>query len=256
MTLEMSQHSQSSFIGLTYSDDKYPEDGSLSPRTLTLFLKRIRKAHSLPLRFFGVGEYGGTTGRAHYHLALFGYPFCTFGGTRLHRNSCCYWCDLLRDTWGLGSVHSGPLTGDSALYLTGYIAKKWTKPDLPELFGRHPEFSRKSQGIGRGFVSNIAETIEKHNLHLSQPDVPAALRHGPKSQPLGRYLRFKLREHLGYSDPHKATPEAVQVQKAELRALQDHAISLGKTPQEYRKEINKQKILTAEFRMKLKKRKD
>lgn len=198
MMLEATQHSQSSFVTLTYEDDQ--DAYSLDPKHLQDWLKRIRKdVEPMRLRFFGVGEYGDVSFRAHYHVALFGFPNCVFGSTRIRRNSCCYWCDSLRKTWGFGIVHSGILTGESAQYIAGYVTKKMTKVDDPRLGDRHPEFSRMSRqpGIGANFASNVAATLEQFNLDQSQDDVPVALRHGKKLLPLGRYLRDQVRVALG-----------------------------------------------------------
>lgn len=56
------------FITLTYSDSNYP--GQLEVKHLQNFIKYLRKENT-KIKYFGCGEYGGKTGRAHYHLILF-----------------------------------------------------------------------------------------------------------------------------------------------------------------------------------------
>lgn len=69
----------------------------------------------------------------------------------------------------------------------------------PRLKGRDPEFAFMSlrPGIGAQFVPEIASTLMTFNLERTQGDVPVTLRHGNRELPLGRYLRQKLREHVG-----------------------------------------------------------
>src|SRR3954449_8205389 len=65
---ENKMHPRSSFVTLTYDDKNIPPAGSLSKRDFQLFMKRLRKSQSNPLRFFACGEYGETTHRPHYHV--------------------------------------------------------------------------------------------------------------------------------------------------------------------------------------------
>lgn len=52
-------------------------------------------------------------------------------------------------------------------------------------------------GIGADFVPEVASALMEFNLEESQADVPSALRHGSRILPLGRYLRGRLRQHVG-----------------------------------------------------------
>lgn len=203
MVLEAMQHEYSSFITLTYADDKMPEDGSLRPEDLRNWLKRIRKACSPNLlRYFGVGEYGDRTMRPHYHVAVFGFMPC-LGNTIKVKGACqCRSCCIVRETWGFGHVLVGELNIQSAQYITGYVAKKFTRPDDQRLQGRHPEFARMSlrPGIGAGAVPDIASSMMQYGLELKLEDVPTALRHGARQLPLGRYLRRELRKQVGLDE--------------------------------------------------------
>lgn len=115
---EYHDHSRGAFVTLTYNDDNLPTVvdketgacvGTLVKRDLQLFMKRLRKRLGNGIRFFAVGEYGSTTFRPHYHMLLFGYP----------RN-----CDIGRiigESWKMGFVSVGSVTGSSINYCTKYV---------------------------------------------------------------------------------------------------------------------------------------
>lgn len=185
--LEASVHAKASFVTLTYSPENLPPGGTLVPRDLQLFLKRVRKRADV--RFFGVGEYGDLSGRPHYHLALFGIA------PEEHEV-------FVAPSWQAGFSYSGTLTCDSAQYIAGYVTKKMTSKDDVRLNGRHPEFARMSlrPGIGALAVPSIADACSTPAVGQSMSrsgDVPDVLRHGARIYPLGRYLRDKLRSRLG-----------------------------------------------------------
>lgn len=196
--LEAAKHSESSFWTLTYANENLPEGGTLVPADLRNFLKRLRLvAHferGVRLRHFSVGEYGDETFRPHYHLAIFGLGYGE--ADRL----------LVERAWKLGHVYGGDLTPQSAQYIAGYVTKKMTSHEDPRLLGRYPEFARMSlrPGIGASAMEDVAIALNtKHGAAsvVQTGDVPLALRHGAKSLPLGRYLRRKLREQMGFSEP-------------------------------------------------------
>lgn len=241
--LESLKHETSSFLTLTYSDDHLPLDGSLVPKDLQLFIKRLRTSIApAKIRFYAVGEYGDQSFRPHYHLALFG-----LGPSH---------ADLVQSCWPYGFTYTGSLTLESAQYVAGYVVKKMTKPDDPRLNGRYPEFARMSlrPGIGAGALDELTDFF-KTDLGVSllnrTGDVPLSLRHGGKDLPLGRYLRSKLREKLqiaskGTSDPY------FQQQLAEMSALfnASEARSKWQKLQVYTK-ANKPKIRAHEGRHKI-----
>ena len=223
--LEAAQHTENSFLTLTYAPLKTPLTSSslseLRPKDLSDWLKRFRfRIHPLKIRYYAVGEYGDKTWRPHYHVALFGYPHCRRGNTfadmpphiarQEPQADCCDVCDLVRDTWGHGRIFSGDLSVESAQYVSGYVTKKLTAGDGWECFleGRHPEFSRMSNrpGIGFSALHEIASEVMRLDLDTSQPDVPSGLRHGKRILPLGRYLRRNLRKMVGRDEK---TPQAV-----------------------------------------------
>lgn len=108
------------------------------------------------------------------------------------------------------------------------------------LDGRHPEFSRMSNrpGIGYGVVSRVKDELLRCGLDNLE-DVPTALRHGPYTMPLGRYLVRKLRREL---DREEIAPDTVlAAQKEELRELREAAFDASKSFKSAILEANLQK---------------
>lgn len=231
--LEASQYEENAFVTLTYDEEHLPEGGTLVPRDLQLFLKRLRKSiEPRKVRFFAVGEYGDETFRPHYHLGLFGYPGCRKGVTNTRRDgTCCSVCDGLRSNWSdkrgpLGRVYCGQLTKDSASYIAGYVTKKLTQKDDERLEGRHPEFARMSTrpGLGCGVMDEVASTLLEYDVEME--DVPGTLQYTRGLHlPLGRYLKQQLRRRIGRDEK---TPESIiEKAKADLQPLRELAKSLA-----------------------------
>lgn len=194
LMLESLKHGDCSFVTLTYM---YPCFGGLDeasatliPKDATDFIKRLRrKVEPRRIRYFIVGEYGDRSGRPHYHAALFGLG-------RLSTRD-------IEEAWGRGFVYVGDLTKDSAQYIAGYVTKKMTRRDDVRLKGRFPEFARMSRkpGIGALAAEDISKFVSTDlgcTALIREGDIPQVLRHGGKSYPLGRYIRSKVREHLGF----------------------------------------------------------
>lgn len=218
--LEAFDHEFSCFATLTYNDENLPSDGSLDPSHLVLFWKRLRKKlGQCKIRYFAVGEYGDVSERPHYHAIIFGMPTCHYGHSRYDKRTidCCYWCDLIRDTWGLGHILLGSVEKDSASYVAGYTVKKMTGKDDARLLGRHPEFARMSRrpGIGVNAMWEVASSLLSAGAEKFLVDVPSVLSHGTAQMPLGRFLRGKLREMVGRDV--KAPQAVLDAMAAELQ---------------------------------------
>lgn len=134
------------FLTITYEDEHLSYNQSsglseLSKRDLQLFKKRLRKEQSsldpaVRLRYYTVGEYGGLTGRPHYHSILF----------NLAESIVPYVGDL----WGLGTVHVLPVNPARIHYVTKYHVNKLSSGP-----GRAPPFAVMSRrpGLGVNYVS-------------------------------------------------------------------------------------------------------
>lgn len=170
MRLEASEHVASRFITLTYKDDP----GILDYRDFQLFMKRYRKEKG-NVRFFCVGEYGGKSGRGHYHAILFGHAPEVRGFSR-----------SLSDVWGNGFCYDGTVTPDSIGYVAGYCFKdNYTELKKP--------FVRMSlqPGIGMERIAEMGRLVaRKGNLTAYPTDYTV----GGKRYPLcdGGLVKFQI----------------------------------------------------------------
>ena len=227
LMLEATQWETNVFVTLTYDDEHLPEGGTLVPKHAQDWLRRLRKTTPDKIRFFLVGEYGDKSERPHYHAIIFNYPCCLRGRTdhvtRMVSGSCCKVCDTVGRTWTFGSVDLGEVNKESAGYLCGYTVKKMTAPDDVRLNGRHPEFSRQSNGggrngeklggIGAGAMIDVAADILGSEKITGPHDVPFNIRHGGENMPMGRYLRGILKQRLGYEKTQSQVEANLQAAK-------------------------------------------
>lgn len=176
------------FLTLTYHDKFLPEDNSLKPEHLSLFIKRLRKEiYPIKFRYFAVGEYGERKYRPHYHLAIFG----------IGKEST----ESIDRIWGKGFTHIGELNNASANYIVGYVIKGLTNEKSMtwyKLNGLHPEFMRSSKngpgGIGLEAIIKIAKSLREGGHYDGQPIY--GLNIGGRRVSLGNYLTTKLAECL------------------------------------------------------------
>ena len=174
------------FVTLTYRDKMMceslwqlengyyvPDDFSLDPDHMTLFLKRLRKAFpDQKIRYFYAGEYGRkckhgidlervgcplcNTGRPHFHTCLFNCSFDDLEPYQSDGGIIRYTSPKLERLWRYGFVDVGDLNFGSASYVARYILKKvkghhaddfYMTNDLDgEVVFIHPEFVRMSRG--------------------------------------------------------------------------------------------------------------
>lgn len=164
------------FLTLTYDDLHLPENENLELRDWQLFAKRWRKNHG-KFRYYAVGEYGGQTGRPHYHACVWGMKFGvleTLGKSKKGNDNRM--APELESTWGKGRTAVGSLTWQSASYVARYIMDKKTGNDAPahyqglnldtgEIFERVPEFSVMSRrpGIGHDWHEKYTDDVYQHD---------------------------------------------------------------------------------------------
>lgn len=277
LMMEARLHEETFWTTLTYQDVFLPRRyydlnrneefansfGTLSPRDIELFIKRLRKIlFPTRIRYFIVGEYGETTQRPHYHVCIFGA-----GEKTLISAMCKAWIDPV-SKYPLGIVdrkHCGPLTRKNARYTVGYTIKKLTKVDDVRLDGRYPEFIRCSKGIGVEFAKRFADSIRNSSgmAHiLNTGDIPRAVRYDGRMWPLDRYLREKILDHLGLKNvllekgQERFSQEMRSMsRRAELNPKFLSAVEISPTLMEMQyQDENSQKVLNTEKRAKLMKK--
>lgn len=186
LLLENSTSNDSVFGTLTYHPDNLPEGGNLCLADYQKYLKRIRKYHhGQKIRYFGVGEYGDTSYRPHYHFALF-----TDGiFNRL----------ALESYWFKGFSYFGDISKDSAKYIVGYTVKKLTHRNDEKIQSLRKEFmtcSKQDGGLGVNAIKKIAKQLKQSGFYDGHT-VRSFMTSKRKNMPLGRYLLKKLAEELG-----------------------------------------------------------
>lgn len=132
------------FVTLTYDRFNLPYDG-VNKKDIQLFLKRFRitmerKFKLPPFRYCCFSEYGTRTGRAHYHMILF--------GVKLDTLKLPYFVvrKYLRRCWRKGFVDVKQCHCNSFAYLSKYMLKGSNVP-----VGQNPNFrlcSNRNGGIG------------------------------------------------------------------------------------------------------------
>lgn len=174
------------FFTLTYNQENLPPGNRLQKRDLQLFFKRVRN-YLGKFRYFGVGEYGEKSGRAHYHAIIFGLSIDMFTES------------LMEKLWPYGFTSLSEATRERLQYVSGYTVKKFAKsekhPDLP------PEFAIMSRNpaIGTGATQALARKISDTNYRLeTNSGEPITIsdinnfRMAGKQYPIGRTLKEKI----------------------------------------------------------------
>lgn len=130
------------------------------------------------MRYFACGEYGEQLGRPHYHVILFGFDFRGDRRRVATRNGFdVYTSDLLEKLWRLGSCEIGSVTPGSAMYVARYVSSKGDGESRAG--GRHPEFQRVSQGLGRAWLERHASDL-KHDFVVQLTQTTALRRKVPR----------------------------------------------------------------------------
>lgn len=161
----------STFLTLTYSNENLPI-GTYGIPTLVKddvqkFMKRLRQwLYPQKVRFFCGAEYGDTTKRPHYHLALFGVsPQDDRIFDHFEKQDDGYLCRC--KAWNLGLSHVGEVDIGSANYIGGYCLKKVMGKGAKQYYedkGILAPFSLMSRrpGIGFDYMEKYADEFIKH----------------------------------------------------------------------------------------------
>lgn len=170
--LEFRMASSGEFWTLTY--EHAPAKGSY--QDFSSFLKRLRaqnarQGNQVPIRYLGVGEYGGRTGRFHFHGLIF--------------NALCptprQWLERL---WPHGFVYIGTVTPSSIRYTARYTTKFETK-------GREACAGwSKRPALGDTGMRYVADAMRRRGDNLPGP--PLGFRIDGRSLPLDEAMRLSF----------------------------------------------------------------
>ena len=175
---EASNYENNFFITFTYDDEHLPgrvsKNGLVNPTLLkdeiSNFNKKLktylhRKKLNSGFRFYGVGEYGSTTFRPHYHVIYFNLDipdleFYNYSNGQLLFNS-----KFLDSIWNKGHVVIGAVDVGSACYVARYVDKKQNRSkDEKRLLDEFlcPEFSVMSRrpGIGADYMEKLVNDVK------------------------------------------------------------------------------------------------
>lgn len=208
------------FVTLTYENGTVPRTAkkfkTLLKSDVQKWMKRLRKANpGKKIRYYLVGEYGPKTQRPHYHAILFN-------------------CDpnTISDTWKLGEVDIGDVSGASVSYVAGYISKPGKKIGYADWDDRVPKFSLMSKGLGSNYL-----TPEMEKFYLNDLTRNYVMQDGYKIG-LPRYYRKKI----SYTDEEREEIQEFAALAVQERELKEYENILDKYPEKSFSEYKREKI--------------
>ncbi len=207
------------FLTLTYDDDHLPSNGSLVPKDLQDFWKRLRyyvddSPFAGKIKYFASGEYGDETFRPHYHAIIFGIPWNVKEIREFVFKSWknCRWSELPQD-----DIFQ-PVNKTTVEYVAGYVHKKYFGQLQKSIYqdnGLVPPFSRTSGGIGARYALNHREQL----LRTGQCNY-----YGRKI-PMPKYYWEKLTDWRSISRKDAELGYAKWLKKLELRSERNERLS-------------------------------
>lgn len=225
---ESKMHPINSYLTLTYAPEHLPSPPSVSPRVLSLFVKRLRQQLNIPgLRFYACGEYGEKLSRPHYHLLLFGYDFPDKRfWKKTKRGDTLYTSKALDKIWGFGHCNLGAVTQASAGYVARYILKKQTGDIARDHYvwydaaghphKLHDEFNQMSRGSKKLNTGGIGQSWYDRYGDTDCHDTDCVIGANGREYPVPAYYD-KL---LGKKDPQRlAKLKRLRAERAETTAL-------------------------------------
>jgi len=254
MIHESKMHKISIFLTLTYDDEFLPEHNNLTIEHMQKFMKRLRKHLStrkdelrnplpiIKIRYLYVGEYGDTSGRAHYHACVFGYvPDDLILHSKKPQYNI-YKSETLTNLWGKGFVSIGYFNSATANYCSKYILKtlvgkdalkqfQITDSDTGELIQKQPPFKIMSRnpGLGSTFFEKYESDLINHDKAVidgKELPVPDYYIRKLKKTDIQQYENIKRDRHnqaveFAQRNPHLDTLYGLEAVEAVLLSKQN-----------------------------------
>lgn len=211
---ELHDFDTASFVTLTYNKENYPKNGSLNKVFLQEFYDELQHKYKYrygkKLRFFSCGEYGSTTGRAHYHGIIFGLnpdPFNKDNPDRKLIAESWHYCNKEMFYWNNHDYNKNAInfcTRETIQYVAGYCQKKLKsyQAEYYEKAGIEAPFKIMSKGLGLNYALENAEMLRKNKFTWYN---------GHKVR-IPRYFR----EKLGIQDTPEELEEEANVMKVKF----------------------------------------
>jgi len=169
------------FITFTYDDEHLPKSSSqcmtLVNDEISKFNKKLktylkREGLNERFRFYGVGEYGSTTFRPHYHVIYFNLDIPDLEFYNYENGNLLFNSKFLDSIWNKGHVVIGAVDVGSACYVARYCDKKQNRSkDEKRKISLLccPEFSVMSRrpGIGAYYMEKLENNIKNGIFSLS-----------------------------------------------------------------------------------------
>lgn len=133
---ELKTRERGVFLTLTLDDKHLAEhDYDIAKPVLQKFTKRVRYRFG-ELAYYGVGEYGDTRGRPHYHMCVLGQDFKEDRKfwRRTKKGHVLMRSEELEKCWKFGHVEIGELNFDTAAYTARYVMKKVKGKKAPSYY--------------------------------------------------------------------------------------------------------------------------
>lgn len=194
------------FITLTYDETQllWTNNGyaTLNKKDLQDFVRRLRyleksAGNKLKIIYYGVGEYGHTYERPHYHILLLNVSSDT------HIEAAWSQQQVLK-----GIIHFGATTDASIAYTMKYL-QKITVDKHNSYDDRQPEFAIMSKRIGENYIKD-SQNIKYHQ------GKPYIRNPGGHIMAMPRYYRDKLfddDQKKQYSKEHEQRHQATEQEK-------------------------------------------
>lgn len=184
---EISDHDDNCFLTLTYDDDHLPSF-LIVKSDFQKFMKRLRKKLHSKVRYMVSYEYGGRTGRPHFHSIIFGYNpdnqeflMDSPSGEKLFTSP------EISSLWDKGYHSIGTANEATAYYIASYALKSKKHTVLDESSGELVQVSdsmdcSKRPAIGRNFFLRNMDSIiasgsilPRYYIKLLERDFPDKL---------------------------------------------------------------------------------
>lgn len=183
-------------------------------------MRRLRKLYAgRKIRFFMCGEYGTTTGRAHFHACLFNVRFADAVHWKQSEASGAPWIyssRTLSGLWDKGHASVGELNAQTAAYTARYVMKKVTGKLADAHYSQvdsdgvitqlEPEFCRMSlkPGIGAQWFDRYYRDVYTHDYLIDS--------RGRKQKP-PRYYDKRRKEQDDRFDENTAFPRELRARE-------------------------------------------